>query len=106
MIWAIGFTALILVQASLLPKVIQLFKDWRRGGGLLQTEPILMYWMLTIGLALYLWYSIAIYDPVYITSNIVGVTKSSFILYMIYEDKLQRRTQRKRPRLSPLPLSR
>ena len=78
----LGLAGILLVQGSLLPKVISLYR-MRRCGYFLTHEPRLFYWMLLAGLICYLVYSISIRDAVYIVSNLVGITQASVCLWLI-----------------------
>ena len=83
----IGTAAIFLVQGSLLPKMVSLWKSRKAGGVLLKIESRMFWVMLFSGLVLFLAYAIHIKDPVYIASNAVGVVNSGFVLWMLVSSK-------------------
>ena len=82
----LGFIAIILVQGSLLPQLVKLYEMYVDKINPKQISE-LFYWMLTSGLGCFLIYSISIYDPVYITSNSIGLLQTSLSLYLIRKMK-------------------
>ena len=76
MYW-LGVFAIILVQGSLLPKVYSLYKYGAHN------EPVSFYVTLFAGLLLFEIYAWHIGDPIYIVSNLVGMTNAGVALWLI-----------------------
>lgn len=78
MYW-LGIIAILLVQGSLLPKVVSLY----RHRGCKHNEPRSFYIMLFVGLLLFEVYAWHIGDVIYIVSNLVGMTNAGVALWLI-----------------------
>jgi len=75
----LGIIAILLVQGSLIPKVYSLYKQ----RAFTCHEPRLFYIMLFVGLLLFEIYAWHIGDPIYIVSNLVGMTNAGVALWLI-----------------------
>jgi uncharacterized protein with PQ loop repeat len=76
-----GLVAMVLVQGSTLFQIVKFYRSKRTEG-----VSVGFWWTILIGLILYLVYAISIEDPLYITSNTIGVmlTGTSIGMYYYY----------------------
>ncbi len=81
----LGAVAMLLVQGSTLFQVIKFYRTRKTAG-----VSIGFWIMVDAGLVLYLIYAILIQDPIYIISNLIGITLTSWsiILYFRYGGRL------------------
>ena len=71
----LGVIAILLIHGGVTIKVIALYRG--------RPEPSWFYISLFVGLALLEVYSIALRDPIYIASNIIGMTNAGVALWLI-----------------------
>ena len=76
MYW-LGVLAIVLVQGSLIPKVYALYKHGAHN------EPVSFYVTLFVGLLLFEIYALWLRDPIYIASNLIGMTNAGVALWLI-----------------------
>lgn len=74
-----GVIGMILVQGSTLFQLVKFLKTKRTGG-----VSIAFWWSILLGLVSYEVYAISIKDPIYITSNAIGIVLSVWSIYLYY----------------------
>ena len=75
----IGCIAAVLVQGSTLFQIVKFIKSKRTEG-----VSIGFWWVIWTGLICYLFYAIHIKDPLYITSNAIGIILSTVSISLYY----------------------
>ncbi len=86
----LGFLAMCFVQGCHVPQLIELWRLYRARIPISGVSPA-FYWLLGIGLFLYLVYAIHRADPVYIVSNVVGLIQVGFALWIIRRSRSETR---------------
>jgi len=87
-----GFTGIFLIQGSFIPQIVKLYQCYKyKRLPIGVSEP--SYWVLIIGMSCYLIYSIGIKDPVYITSNTIGLVMMVTALTLLRKAKNLFRTK-------------
>ncbi len=78
----LGFIAMLFVQGCHIPQLIELWRLYRANIPISGVSPA-FYWLLGIGLFLYLVYSVWRNDVVYIVSNVAGLFQVGAALEII-----------------------
>ena len=76
----LGFLAMALVQGSTLFQLVKFVRTKQTLG-----VSIAFWWCVWLGLVLYLVYAILIKDPIYITSNCIGITLTGTSIGLYYK---------------------
>ena len=75
----IGVLAVLMVQGSTLFQVMKFYRTRKTAG------VSIGFWItIDLGLIMYLIYAIAINDPIYILSNLIGITLTSWSIYLYF----------------------